>query len=270
MPAINNYSKGFMLAVVLGFLLFMSFAFGLLPGASTAIASPGAGWVDHDVKGGTPLSITSINPNTGCQGDYVSLNGVGFGSAQDPSYVSFGDFQATVTTSYDTYISCEVPPITGVTFPVTVPVTVTNANGTSNAMSFTVLEPVTITSEPVAITSISPPFWFSNSYTGITITGTGFQSGATLILMSSTNITCEVTIPKYSEMLAPEILSVPPFYAIVTNPDGSRASGGTFSVCYNLCGDGAVISIMGFGLMMGIMTLAGSSKLRRRLRRRNI
>jgi hypothetical protein len=158
-------------------------------------------------------------------------------------------------------------------------VTATNAQGSSNALSFTVLE-------PIIITSISPSFWFSGAFTGMTITGSGFQSGATvwmspifmvrrepslsnIVIESSTKVTCLATIPKWWEMiLFPDYTGPPSFRAEVTNPDGGHGSGGTFDVCPNPCGEGASISIIGLGLMMGMMALAGSGKLRRLVRGR--
>jgi len=55
---------------------------------------------------------------------------------------------------------------------------------------------------------------------------------------------------------------------IVRNPDAREAKlTQGFSVA-NICGGGAAISLSVFGIMMGLMSLAGSTGLRRRLKRR--
>ena len=230
-----------------------------------------------DVKAGTPPSITYINPTTGRQGDSVLLLGSNFGSTRGSSYVSFGPFKATVYTAWsDTEIMCAVPPITGVKFPVTGPVTVKTFNGTSNAVAFTALAP-----RPT-ITSVYPPFATPNSsVTSVVIAGTGFQTGATVsiwsvhsmfiyhmpsvsnvVVASSKKITCKVTIP--SDMLmGPDYMGPPVFYFVITNPDRCQVAGGNFSV-YPYCGTGAISPIIGFGVVMGIMTLAGTVRARRR------
>ena len=219
----------------------------------------------------------SIGPNKSRQGDYVTLHGANFGSAQGTSYASFGPFKATVYSVWsDTEIRCVVPPITGATFPVTGPVVVVTSNGTSNAVAFTVLAP-----NPT-VTSITPWTWGSNSVVNIIIIGTGFQTGATVILdsngfgivklpvsnvvvESSTRITGSVTIPGWSQLGTTwEFPFPPPFKAYVTNPDGGQGAGGSFTVTPNPCGAGAISPIVGFGLVMGVMTLAGTVRARRR------
>jgi hypothetical protein len=78
-----------------------------------------------------------------------------------------------------------------------------------------------------------------------------------------------VKIPKWSELTRGatwEFPAIPPvhFSAIVTNPDGGHSSGGSFYVMPNVCGAGALTPIIGFGLAMGVMTLAGTVRARRR------
>jgi IPT/TIG domain len=233
-----------------------------------------------EITEGAAPSITSISPNTGRQGNYVTLVGANFGSTRGTSYVSFGPFKCvSYSTWSDTQIACLVPPITGVTFPVTGSVTVTTAAGTSNPVSFTALAP-----NPT-VSSIYPPAWASNSSVTITITGTGFQKGATVVLSSwgelgggpditpsrvtvasSTRISCNIRTPKWSEIPSPTLHnSVPYMYlARVSNPDGGSGTGGSFMVVSNPCGAGAISPIIGIGLVMGIMTLAGTVRARKR------
>jgi hypothetical protein len=102
------------------------------------------------------------------------------------------------------------------------------------------------------------------------LAGTGFQAGASVRLelgstvvnatdvnvVSDTQITCQLGLPG----------TLGKYDVVVTNPDGQegRLTGG-FTVT-NICGGGAAISLSIFGIMMGLMSIAGSAGLRRRFR----
>lgn len=228
----------------------------------------------------TPF-IQSISPDTARTGIYVSLVGTGFGAAQGSSYVSFGPFPAVSYSNWtDTEVRCVVPDIPGVPLPVTGPVTVTTPGGTSNAVSFTVLAP-----NPT-VTSIFPPTGFSNSVVDVTITGTGFQNGASVsfprfgpqsgygnwgvgpvpsnvVVVSATAITCRLALPGYSTIPTYVENTMAGYSVTVRNPDGGSVTGSSFLIFPNPCGAGAIGPLIGFGLVMGILSLAGTVRVRK-------
>ncbi len=233
------------------------------------------------VQAATTPVLQSISPNTARVGSYVSLLGTGFGAAQGSSYASFGPFPATSYVFWtDTEVRCVVPDIPGVPLPVTGPVTVTTPGGTSNAVSFTVLAP-----NPT-VTSIFPPTGLSNSVVDVTITGTGFQSGAivyftrsgppppygsnvgpvpsNVVFVSPTTITCRLTLPGYSTIPIWVENTMAAYTVTVKNPDGSAGAGASFLIFPNPCGAGAIGPMIGFGLLMGMLSLAGTMRVRRR------
>jgi len=126
------------------------------------------------------------------------------------------------------------------------------------------------------VTSITPASGVENSIVDITnLAGTGFQGSATVKIqgatttvnatdvnvVSSTQITCKFNLT-----------GAPPgtYDVVVRNPDtqeGRLANGFTVTAPPNPCGGGAAGSIGVFGIMMGLMSLAGSAGLRRRLKR---
>ena len=150
-------------------------------------------------------------------------------------------------------------------------VTVTNPDSRSATLAggFTVNPAGALT-----ITSITPASSVENGIVNITnLAGTGFKSGATVRIektgttvnatdvnvVSSTQITC-----KFNLAGAP----LGKYDVVVRNTDAqeARLTQG-FSVT-NICGGGAAISLSIFGIMMGLMSLAGSTGLRRRFRRK--
>jgi len=120
------------------------------------------------------------------------------------------------------------------------------------------------------VASISPNTGVAGWTVNVTsLAGTGFQAGASVRLelgatvvdatsvtvVSATQITCQIALP-----------GTPGKYdVVVKNPDGQegRLTEG-FSVT-NVCGQGAGAVVVGFGLMMGLLSLGGSGLLRRRL-----
>jgi len=230
----------------------------------------------NKAKLGWPPIVTSVSPLTGREGDTITVKGFNFGSIRGTSYVMFGLFKAAVYPVWsDTQIQVVVPKITSLIWPMAEVVTVITSNGMSIPWAFMAYAP-----KPT-VTAIIPPVWIDNSVATIAIVGTNFQNRATVTLYqkngthtfavsnvlvtSSTAIAGKITIPKYSEIPKPAgSTSVPPYYAVVTNPDGGSGSGGTFNITKNPCGTGAAPAIVGFGLMMGAMTLAGTIRVRRR------
>ena len=216
-----------------------------------------------DGGGGAPF-IYAVDPTSGSTGEEVNVTGYNYGAVQDSSYVSFGGVQATTYTSWsDTEIVVEVP--VGATG--TVPVTVTTAEGTSNPVDFTAYG-------PLAVTSITPSEGMQNTFTmDITAGGTGFQPGATLRLekdgstVNAINVylTGETQITGTIGLLGVESGS---YDVVVTNPDASEARlEGGFTVTPG-CGAGSGGALLMLGLTLGLLSLAGSSGMRRMRRRR--
>ena len=130
----------------------------------------------------------------------------------------------------------------------------------------------------LAVTSVTPSSGTVNTTVNITnLAGTGFvqgstttqvrleRSGATTInatsvaVPSSTQITCTFSLTG---------AQAGAYNVIVRNPNGQEASlGNGFTVvnAANPCGGGAAISVALAGLMFGLLSLAGSGSLRRRL-----
>ena len=125
------------------------------------------------------------------------------------------------------------------------------------------------------VASITPTSGVENTVVDVTnLAGTDFQEGATVRIektgttvnatdvnvVSSTQITCKLNLTG---------VPLGKYDVVVRNPDaqeGMLTQG--FSVT-NVCGGGAAVSLSIFGIMMGLMSLAGSAGLRRRFRKKN-
>ncbi|MBN2026202.1 MAG: IPT/TIG domain-containing protein [Actinobacteria bacterium] len=229
---------------------------------TTAWAVGKDGTILKTVDGGDALpDIVSVVPTSGGEGDAVTVSGCDFGETQDSSYVSFGDTRATAYTSWsDTEIVAEVP--SGVEGEMEV--TVTTSEGTSNPKSFTAYG-------PLSLTSITPDTAAQNTIT-VQITdlaGTGFQPGAQVrfeqgdtvlaaydvSVVSGESITCKIGF-----FLTP----TGAWDVVVTNPDGAEAClEDGFTVTSN-CGQGSGTALLMLGLTLGLLSTAGSARLRRR------
>ena len=131
---------------------------------------------------------------------------------------------------------------------------------------------VSVPVPPPTLNSISPNTGVAGGTVNVTnLAGTGFQAGATVRLelgatvvnatsvnvVSDTKITCQLVLPG----------TLGKYDVVVKNPGGQEGKlAGGFSVT-NICGGGAAISLSLFGVMMGLMSLAGSG-LYGRLRRK--
>jgi IPT/TIG domain len=212
-----------------------------------------------------PYGITSISPTAGPVGTEVTISGYGFYSTRGTSSVSFGAVPATDYTSWGCQqIKCKVP--AGVTG--TVDVTVTDPEGTSNAMPFTVNE---VAPAPT-VTSISPNTGVAAWTVNVTnLAGTGFQAGASVRLESGSTVVNATNVNVVSDKQITCQLTLPDplgkYDVIVKNPDakeGKLTQG--FSVT-NICGGGASLAVGMFGLMMGLIAIAGGGAVRRKRRR---
>ncbi len=145
-----------------------------------------------------------------------------------------------------------------------------NSGGISGSAWF---DDVSLTTESaMAVTSVSPASAANTAAVDLSVGGTGFKSGAAVRLergatiigatavtvTSSTTITCQVNISGQP---------LGKYDVVVTNPDGQEARlVGGFSVT-DACGQGAAASISVFAGVLGLLSLAGSTRL---LRRKNL
>lgn len=146
---------------------------------------------------------------------------------------------------------------------------VPNWSGLSNVVQATTGAPVNLTVTGVTPDTVSQFSWFVD----LTITGTGFQPGATVKLtmgdavidasnvkvVSENEITCSLLVLAQS----PGAYDV-----VVTNPSGKEARL-LFAFWIGVsCGQGSATGILMLGLSLGLLSLAGSAR-RWRRRRRN-
>jgi photosystem II stability/assembly factor-like uncharacterized protein len=204
--------------------------------------------------------IASVSPASGPEGCEVTIAGSDFGNAQSPSYVSFGDVQVTECNAWsDSEIKVTVPAgLAG-----EVMVSVFTPEGTSNSMGFTVVpKPLVVSISPGSAAQFT---WALN----VQVNGSGFQTGArvrlekgttaieayNLNVVSGSQINCTVGLFG----AAPGAYDV-----VVTNPDGQEARlPGAFTV-NSLCGSGSGTALLMVGLTLGLLTVAGTARKRRR------
>jgi plastocyanin len=163
-------------------------------------------------------TISGIAPGSGSTsgGTVVTISGANFRSG---ATVKFGGVSATnVTVASATSITATAPAHAAGK----VDVVVTNADATTAtlAQSFTYGLPAP------AITNLSPATGPTNGGTLVTITGSGFQSGATVkfglrdatdvVVANATSIVLRTPLGPASELTTVDV--------VVTNPDGSNAT----------------------------------------------
>jgi len=104
-------------------------------GTILATTDGGASWTKQNQGSSAPM-IAKLKPASGKRGATVTISGTDFAAAQDAGAVRFGTAKCTTYVSWsDTQIKCKVPAKAKLG---KVSVTVTNAAGTSNPVSFTV------------------------------------------------------------------------------------------------------------------------------------
>jgi hypothetical protein len=162
-------------------------------------------------------TVVSILPTSGSTGGgtVVTISGSGF--LTNPT-VTFGGVAATSVSATATSITATAPAHAAGK----VDVVVTNSDG----QSATLAQAFTYTLPSPTISSISPNSGPTSGGTPVTITGTNFQSGATVtfgarpatdvVVVSATSITARTPLGPPSEQLAVNVT--------VTNPDSTSAS----------------------------------------------
>jgi hypothetical protein len=156
-------------------------------GILTSLAAAGCG----GGGGGSAIRISSVSPKNGpiTGGTLVTITGSGF---VDPAQVTFGGTNATSVTVVDiNTLTCITPsqPSTG---PVQIVVTVGTDTATYNSFTYFITPTLTI---------VNPNFGPVAGFTPVTLTGTGFLTGATVefggvaavntVVVSATSITTE-------------------------------------------------------------------------------
>jgi hypothetical protein len=181
--------------------------------------------------------------------------------------VSFGSVDVSTYSSWsDTGITCKAPwQPSGV-----VQVGVTTAGGASNTLSFTMNTPP---AGQVKLTSITPNTGTTLDFSvSVDVQGEGFLEGATLKLDNGTATIAatNVVVVSSTEITASFGLffsAAGPYNVTVTNPDNGQATIANGFTVANACGTGSATAMVGFGLMMGLLSLSGTGFLRRKLRK---
>jgi len=242
---------------------------------NVAWAGGANGTILHTTTGGVIPTITAITPTSAYQGQTLNVNIVGQNThfVNGPSATTFSGTgitvnSTTVTDATHATANITISPSTP-TGPRDVNLTTGSETPTPLTGGFTVNAAAGLT-----VTSITPAASVENTIVNITnLAGTGFKTGATVRIektgttvnatdvnvVSATKITCKLNLAG-----AP----LGKYDVVVRNTDAqeARLTQG-FSVT-NICGGGAAISLSIFGIVMGMMSLAGSTGLRRRFWRR--
>ncbi len=207
--------------------------------------------------------MLSVSPSTANWGDQVTINGIDFGDSRvTGSYVVGVEKDSDYVSWTNTQITVKVP----AGFSGKVPVVVVTAAGSSNPGSLTVIPEATIT-------SITPNSGVLDTVVDITdLAGTGFKAGATVrlemggkiinasdVVVTDTKITC-----KFDLTGAP----VGAYDVVVKNPGNfeARLPAGFSVTTPNPCGLGGGLGMLMLGITLGLFSLAGSARLRRRRR----
>ena len=225
----------------------------------------------------TVPSITAITPTSATRGQTLNVSIVG-SNTHFVNGTSTATFSGTGITVNSTTVTDATHATANITISPSAPTGSRDVNlitGSETPTSLTGGFTVNLVSPTV--TSITPNNALQHAIVDITnLAGTGFIAGATVRLengtavinatdvnvVSSTQITCKfnlggVIVQKYD--------------VVVKNPDaqeGRLTQGFTVNAPANPCGGGAAGSIGIFGIMMGLMSLAGSAGLRRRFRKK--
>ncbi len=167
-------------------------------------------------------SVTRVLPNSGSPngGTTVTISGANFNTTGTTTV----KFDTTAATNVNVTSSTSISAVTPAHAEATVSVTVTNPDGQSTTLpnAFTYVTP------GPKITAISPTSGSTAGGTAITITGSGFQNGASVkigaalasnvIVVSSTTITATTPLGPANEQVAL------PQDVVVTNPDGTSST----------------------------------------------
>ncbi|HEY3844012.1 MAG TPA: IPT/TIG domain-containing protein, partial [Acidimicrobiales bacterium] len=228
------------------------------PGGTSPIVS-----ADQFTYGATP-TVTSLNPAAGptAAGTPVTITGSGFVTG---ATVRFGSTAATsVVVAGPTTITATAPAGTAGT---TVNVTVATPSGTSPVVS---ADQFTYDALP-SVTAVSPTFGPAAGGTSVTVTGTGFLSGATVRFGPTAATNVVVASPTTITATAPAGTAGAVNVTVIT-PGGTSATGTANQFTYDatptvtglspassLTTGGTSVTITGTGFVTGATVLFGSS-----------
>jgi IPT/TIG domain len=195
------------------------------PGTFTYICSQSSCGSGHSLMNGTftvnatqaaPPTISSINPSSGTPngGNLVTITGANFVNGATVKFDTSNGIGTTVNSS--TSITVTAPAHAAGT----VTVTVTNPDNQSGTSSYTYVNPT------LSVSSVSPSTGTTSGGTSVTISGTNFQSGATVTfgarnatnvnVVNATTITATTPLGPATQQLAVD--------ATVMNPDNKSAT----------------------------------------------
>jgi len=227
------------------------------------MSSPGGPLVLRTENGGDPRpDVVSISPPYGSRGSEILISGCDFGGTQGSSHVSFGDVEATE------YVSWSQGEIV-VRVPESIPqgeivVTVTTPEGTSNPMGLEVMG-------EISVTSITPDR--GTQYTLFldieSLAGDDFMPGAEVRLEKGGTVlnAYNVNVVSETEITASiSLLGAPPgtYDVVVENPNGQEARLPSAFTVDPFCGTGSGTALLARGLTLGLLSLAGTARKRRR------
>jgi Tol biopolymer transport system component len=212
--------------------------------------------------------VSGVSPSSAKSGETITITGSGFGSTRGTSKVELGMMEPASYTSWsDTQIKCVVPSnVTG-----DVLLRVVTSAGVSNLKTFK----ITLYPAPT-VSSITPNSANQNTTVNITnLAGTNFVSGAAVHLQQGTNVinASNPTVVSANQITCSLNLTnaaAGAYDVVVINPDGQTAklTGGFTVNAVSPCGAGAISASFTFGIVMGLLSLAGSGGLLRRSRRK--
>ncbi len=213
--------------------------------------------------GDTKPVVLSVSPQTASWGDQVTITGLRFGATQGSSFVAGVENPADYVSWSNTQIVVKVP----VGASGGVPVIVTTAAGSSNAGSLTVIP-------AMSVTSVTPNWANTGTDVEVTIAGTGFASDAVVSLKSGATVisptsTTFVSATQLTSKFSLTDAAVGTYDMIVSNPGGYSATlAGGFSVTApSPCGFGSGLGMLMLGISLGLLSLAGSVRMKRKCRR---
>jgi len=206
--------------------------------------------------------VVSISPPYGSRGSEILISGCDFGGTQGSSRVFFGDVEAAEYVSWSQgEIVVRVPEsiAQGETA-----VTVTTPEGTSNPMGFEVMG-------EISLTSITPDH--GTQYTLFldieSLAGDDFMPGAEVRLEKDETVlnAYNVNVVSETEITASiSLLGAPPgtYDVVVENPNGQEARLPSAFTVDPFCGTGSGTALLMLGLTLGLLSLAGTARKRRR------
>ncbi|MBH8571321.1 IPT/TIG domain-containing protein [Microvirga sp. STS02] len=169
-------------------------------------------------------TLSSVSPASASVGGTVALNGTGLAGATSITFT--GASFNTVTTGF--VVNGAGTQITGIVVPggaTSGNVSVTTPGGTSNGIAFTLTATVPTTS------SLSPNSAPANSLPfSMTVTGSGFTSGATVRFNGTPLSTTFVSTSQLTATVPSSSTATPGSYPVTVNTTGGNSSARTFTV----------------------------------------